>query len=209
MSGPWDDLLNAFEMRVGAQLKTLLESRHLYQSVRVEHDDLVRDHVGQLEPAHKKAHESELVRLASGEWHPSDPANKRPLLHAVSPSIRFEAPTIKVFCQQCDRIEAFNAVSVQDFLGYGWHGSEPYVAKDEVVQVFVASFLCQSCKAVPDVFLVRRCGRKLTLCGRVPMEHVTVPSTIPKAVQGYYSGAIVCPPIRPDAGRVVSATDPS
>jgi hypothetical protein len=191
VSGPWDDLLNAFELRVGAQLKTLLESKHLYQSVQVEHADLFRAHTSQLEPALKRSYESELLRLAFGEWYPSDPANKRPLLHAVAPAIRFEAPTIKVFCEQCDRIEAFNAVSVQDFLGYGWHGSEPYVAKDKVVQVFVASFLCQSCKAVPEVLLVRRHGMKLTLCGRVPMEHVAVPSVIPKAVQGYYSGAIV------------------
>jgi hypothetical protein len=161
------------------------------QSVRVEYDDLVRDHTGHLEPATKKSYESELLRLASGEWQASDPANRRPLLHAAAPAIWFEAPTIKVFCEQCDRMEAFNAVSVQDFLGYGWHGSEPYVAKDRVVQVFVASFLCQSCKTVPEVFLVRRHGMKLTLCGRVPMEHVTVPPMIPKAVQSYYSGAIV------------------
>jgi len=187
----WDSLLNAFDLRVGAQLKTLLESRHLYQSVQVEYDDLLRAHAGRLEPDVKKSYESELLRLAFGEWHPSDPANKRPLLHAVAPAIRFEAPTIKVFCEQCGRIEAFNAVSVQDFLEYGWHGSEPYVAKEKVIQVFVASFLCQSCKSVPEVFLVRRHGMKLTLCGRVPMEHVAVPPVIPKAMQSYYSGAFV------------------
>ncbi len=186
----WDSLLSAFKLRLGTQFRTLLESKHLYQSVRVEYDDLIRA-LGHLDPSTKRAWESELARLASAEWYPSDPANRRPFLREPAPAIRFEAPTIKAFCEQCDRIEAFNAVSVQDFLVYGWHGSDPYVAKDKVVQVFVASFLCQSCKAVPEVFLVRRHGMKLTLCGRAPMEHVSIPLAIPKAVQDYYSGAIV------------------
>jgi hypothetical protein len=193
--GPWDSLLNAFDLRVGAQLKTLLESRHLYQSVRVEYDDLLRGHTGQLEPAYRKSYESELLRLASGEWRPSDPADRRLPLSGMpdttTAAIRFEVPTIKVFCEQCDRIEAFNEVSLQSFLEHGRLASEPYAMKGNVIQVFVASFLCQSCKAVPQVFLIRRHGMKLTLCGRVPMEHVTVPPVIPKAVQSYYSGAIV------------------
>jgi hypothetical protein len=60
-----------------------------------------------------------------------------------------------------------------------------------VVQVFALAYLCQTCKSVPEVFLIRRGNQKLTLSGRAPIEHVAVPFYIPKTVQRFYSGAVV------------------
>jgi hypothetical protein len=61
----------------------------------------------------------------------------------------------------------------------------------KTVQVFVFSFLCQSCKNIPEVLLVRREGFKLTNSGRSPIEHVDVPPDIPNSMKRFYRGAVV------------------
>jgi adenylate kinase len=53
------------------------------------------------------------------------------------------------------------------------------------------SYQCQSCKGVPEVFLVRREHLKRTNAGRAPIEHVEVPKDIPKHVSRFFRGAIV------------------
>jgi len=98
-------------------------------------------------------------------------------------------PHVKLFCSHCRRIEAFNSVSTEEFLRRAGH-SGPKL-NQETVQVFVAAFLCQSCKSVPEVFIVRRVGSKLTICGRAPIETVNVPKVIPKMLRQYYSNSIV------------------
>jgi hypothetical protein len=59
------------------------------------------------------------------------------------------------------------------------------------VQVFAFSFLCQACKSIPEVFLVRRLGLKLTICGRAPIEHVEAPPVIPRPVQSFFKGGVL------------------
>jgi hypothetical protein len=44
---------------------------------------------------------------------------------------------------------------------------------------------------VPEVFLIRRVGDKLTLCGRAPMEVAPAPKVIPKTIRHFYCGAVV------------------
>jgi hypothetical protein len=62
---------------------------------------------------------------------------------------------------------------------------------EQTVQVFVFSFVCQSCKGVPETFLVRREGPHLILVGRAPMETVDVPSFIPAHVRKFYADALL------------------
>src|SRR3990167_9053700 len=62
---------------------------------------------------------------------------------------------------------------------------------EPTVQVFVFSFLCQSCKALPEFFMVRREANKLILAGRSPIEHVDVPKVFPKELRQFFSGAII------------------
>jgi hypothetical protein len=98
---------------------------------------------------------------------------------------------VKLFCDKCNRIEAFNPIAAQDFLTHFRYGVVTNRIPDVKTQVFVLSYECQSCKSPPEVFLVRRFGLKLTLSGRAPIEHVEVPSDIPREVQKFYAGAIV------------------
>ena len=103
----------------------------------------------------------------------------------------FEPPDIKLFCSRCDRVEAFNLVSAGDFIN-DWrrYGNRPVDAENAAIQVFCLAYLCQSCKGVPEVFLVRRERQRLMLSGRTPIEHVTVPARL-KTVKRFYRGAVV------------------
>ena len=81
-------------------------------------------------------------------------------------------------------------MSAEDFLSRESARTSPYVSKG-CVQMFVLSYLCQSCKSVPEVFVIRRQGSRLTLSGRAPIEHVEVPTEIGKEVCQFYRGAML------------------
>lgn len=194
MIPPFDptDPHEAFEARVTASMKLLLETKHLYQSLAVESSDLITAYVAKRATRYHDQAKIEFLRLIQGNWIPLDNANPKPVSHWVQapPSIKFRTPDVKLFCTVCDRKEAFNSISSEDFLQ---RLSSPVLfgSATDTIQIFTLSFLCQSCKRVPEVFLVRRTGLKLTNSGRSPIEHVEVPADIPKPIQRFYSGALV------------------
>jgi hypothetical protein len=113
-------------------------------------------------------------------------------IHAVRMGqLFFRTPDVKLFCETCRRVEPFNSIFTADFLELGAKKVGGFKTKRGVVQIFVFSFLCQGCKIVPEVFIVRREDLKLILCGRAPIEHIEVPNVIPKQIKRFYSGAIV------------------
>jgi hypothetical protein len=173
-----------------------LQERHLYQSVSVETDphpfeNDVRDLV-------KTAVQFAKVRV-NGPWFPLDPIYSSRRRADVSPPdsgpghLAFRPPDAKLFCVPCGRLEPFNLVSAEDFFSRDERLPELSYrdAGGNIVQLFVFSFQCQSCKGVPQALMVRRHGVKLTNTGRAPIEHVAVPSDIPKEVAKFFSGAIV------------------
>lgn len=182
----WDSIVTG---RVRSSLKELLETKHLYQNVTVEDPllELQGKIIDKLEQFHFSSGVSERRRA---NWTLIDPAE----LRQTEPEtarwlVRFRPPDVKLFCERCDRTEAFNLLSAESFLDRG--GSAMEHRHSTTIQVFALSFLCQSCKFVPEVLLIRRVGLKLTLCGRAPMEVANVPTVIPKTVRRFYSGAIV------------------
>ena len=175
--------LEDFPKCLTACLKLLLETKHLYQNATVD--------VGIWDKLEHANHWP--LEAATTEWAVHD---NSVLLSAVAPAVSpktsycLYVPDVKLLCQTCDRIEAFNSISSQEFTQHGKHLRKTS-ATTETIQVFVLSFLCQSCKRVPEIFLVRRHGFKLTLCGRAPIEVADVPPEIPKTARQYYSGALV------------------
>jgi hypothetical protein len=183
---------HSFEQRITLALKTLLETKHLYQSITLEYEDLfdiIGEITGQQFLEDIKNNFSESVQV---NWFPIDKTNPNYITPSgVRPSpICFETPDIKLSCHMCESVEPANSISSTDFFQ---RESTPrhFLTSGQRVQVFVFSFLCQSCKSVPEVFLVRRQGLKLTHSGRSPIEHIDVPRVIPNPVKGYYSGAVV------------------
>jgi hypothetical protein len=182
----------SFEQRITLAVKSLLETKHLYQSITLKYEDLFNT-IGEITDQQTleeiKTNFSESLQ---SDWFPIDRIDPNDYIKSgvkVSPFC-FETPDVKLFCHRCDRVEAANSISSTDFFQ---RESTPrfFYSSGQRVQVFVFSFLCQSCKSVPEVFLVRRQGLKLTHSGRAPIEHIDVPRVIPNPVKDYYSGAVV------------------
>jgi hypothetical protein len=174
---------------VAQTFRTLLENGHLYQSQTTD-DDSVRKLIRSRIEERALPYIEQRGYLNHGSehslWHlPNDLDSA--VENAAGTFVLFVHPShAKLFCKTCDRQEAFNLNSARSVID-----TVPGHIEGRTKQVYVLSYRCQSCRGIPEVFLVRRNGAKLTLTGRSPMEHVTVPSQIPKDIQRYYSGAVV------------------
>lgn len=166
-----DRLTERFKGRVSLALKNLLEKRHLYQSEIITVQDLMDSIIASAGMMSAEDLKTRLLNRIETDWLPYP-----------------EAPDVKLFCAKCDRLEAFNSVHAVNIFGDRVAGFQD---NSKPVQVFAFSFLCQSCKAVPEVFLVRRQGLKLTLCGRAPIEHVEAPPFIPRQIQPFFRGGVL------------------
>ncbi|MCK4392247.1 hypothetical protein KAX17_05025 [Candidatus Bipolaricaulota bacterium] len=185
------ELVDEIDKRITASVKHLLETKHLYQSTTVEYADLLEDLPDDAGVGLSQGLQKAVLSAVNGDWAPIDRADHRPLLgDGPPPGIRFETPDVKLFCSICKRVEAFNSVSSEDFSCRG-HPRTSFEQSREAVQVFALSFQCQSCKSVPEVFLVRRHGLKLTQSGRSPIEHVEVHPAVPKSLHKWFRSAIV------------------
>lgn len=190
MADIFGELREGIAASVTRHLKTLLETKHLYQRIEVDVTAPVERAVAALE-ATKTASHNMIVHSARSEhhraWVPIDPIDRT---QYNDNRIRFKCPDIKIFCDHCDRVEAFNRISADDFLARAGQ-VDGFVTLQRRVQVYALSYLCQSCKGVPTTFLVRREGSKLILSGRSPIENVSVPPVIPEKVRRWYRGAVV------------------
>jgi hypothetical protein len=178
---------------VTAGIKELLESKHLYQSVTVDHKS-IHARVAAASASKDLLDEflSEVDRPLLWPWTVDAPT-RIPRFRAGPASTEaptWQAPDVKLFCNTCGRLEPFNLTNARTLLR-----SE---IEDESVrrngvnhQAYVLQYLCQSCKSVPELFLVKRQNLKFTLAGRAPMEHVPVPDEFPKPIREFYSGGVV------------------
>jgi hypothetical protein len=177
-------------LQVSAAFSQLIQSKHLYQSETVDMS-FIETELAKTSPQTAAVIRGRLCPLRDGPWIPSEPPGRNvPFvghIDSVTNSLWFTTGTAKLFCESCDRVEAFNPILIEDLTERS--GCELRTPK--TIQVFAFAFLCQSCKAIPEFFLIRRVNLKLTMSGRVPMEHVAVPNVIPKNQQRYFSGAIV------------------
>jgi hypothetical protein len=177
-------------------LKDLLETKHLYQNMRIPfREQLLKSIAAGMGGFQTEMARAVTDKLRSAPWHPNQPAHETvPLFHPELhvEQLAFQVPHLKLFCTACDRVEPFNYLSAYDaFEPQTVTTGAPPTQKTITVQVFTFTFLCQSCKSIPEVFLVRREGDKLILNGRSPIEHVPVPSDITKSIKPFFSGAVV------------------
>jgi hypothetical protein len=173
----WDEALNqvqhSFMQMITATLKLLLESKHLYQSATVQPSPLLDSFLKRVHESHTGYVVDSFSESIRANWFPIDKSSGN-TDWGKQLAIQFVTPDVKLFCETCYRVQAFNSIRSADLL---WQ--EPltniYALSGSTVQIFGFSFLCQSCKSVPEAFLVRRQGMKLTNSGRSPIEHVDVP----------------------------------
>lgn len=175
----WHHAVEAIEGAFGE----LLGSKHLYQSVTIE---------GELEvdvlSASVRDRGSQLLR---GTWRCVGPTYSRavPIREWESQNGELDCrpPSIRIFCAACDRREPANLMAAESRDLVVAQGELP--AERKTVQIFVLSYECQGCHGPWEVFLVRRRGLRLTLCGRAPMEQIEVAQVIPKVIRNYYRDA--------------------
>ncbi len=190
------DLSDWASAKVKEVIVNLLETKHLYQSLRVNKDRLLEEAVeqGLLKPIGAK---EALEKALLSDWQAHDETSvQRPCPHSMPdgtplpPRIAFFVRNISAPCAKCKIAAPMNLISCVDLHrdpGERWQRVETPAGEQD----FVFLFECQSCRSSPDAFLLRRQELRLTLCGRAPMERVAVPDCIPRAVQKYYSNATV------------------
>ncbi len=193
--------------KVSKAICELLEQKHLYQSVRVDSESLHKliprettqmvnqsNNYGR-EAYFKKSLTEGLIKCETATWEfntvkPDFSNTLQGLLTKTETFyIPIPLPTIKVTCIQCD--------SVLPPHNHGYIGlseqrhSHVFQIKSEPVQVFEASYQCQSCKGEPVIFLIHRKGLKLTLVGRSQMAAIDVFKFIPKEILKLFRNSVV------------------
>lgn len=193
---------------IESAFKELLETKHLYQSVVLDADKIVAASFvfppGTQLAASPTQYRNPLREAAGKRWlcrqSPEGKAayEQHSAQESLSAQLIFDVPSgLMIFCESCDQRLPFNVTSVVDVLHVPSVQISPasmMTAKQErqmieavvahhAEQAFVITMLCQRCKKIPEVFLVRRPGvypLKIQLCGRQPMEHIEVPAALPK-----------------------------
>ncbi|MDQ0083354.1 hypothetical protein J2W35_003718 [Variovorax boronicumulans] len=187
---------NALSAAVEKTIRTLLERRHLYQSESMDISGLRKSYRIDFKNAQVDIQALFDEKSADAEnwpWLLRETDSVGQLFALANQTskrdIMWEAPDVKIYCKFCKRIEPFNPVSTSNFLNriQPLQGGVRQGAK--LTQIYVLSYLCQGCKSVPEVFLVRRVANKLTLSGRSPMAHLDVPDFIPTEVSEFFAEA--------------------
>lgn len=218
------DLHSIISNKISENLRLLLETKHLYQSLSIDWHPIVDQAKLEQEQIKKEAQKAIAAMMASGSsrilmgqqtehnddmesyvmkqllyfirapWEFMQCKDRRPPSPLPGKKM-FEAvinlPTIKLFCNNCERKEPYKPVYGEDALPHFCQHPDYLYETDNTEQIFVLSYQCQSCDSKPEIFLVRRFIDKLTIAGRSMIEHVEVPKVIPKEVAKYWSNAIV------------------
>src|SRR3954471_18805498 len=179
-------------------LKTLLESKHLYQRVSINVDEIIAGVSGRMARNETRFDPFAAAMKKEGRLHPSphrwafDPSD----LDSSLPLLSLVLRNIKVVCNSCKERETFasfwseemtNRVLLAASLGHGSSVNDT----DPLFQVYVLAYQCQTCKEQPIVFLVRRQKWSLILVGRSPFADIQVPSFLPKTERHFYRDAVV------------------
>lgn len=160
----------------------LLETKHLYQNISIDVSSLSKliDKESKTNRRIEVCFISAYANLLKMKWAIWTEGNVEfPIL----------LPTIKIYCNTCKRIEPYNPSlntisKKQVVLNY-----PDEKAKGITHQLFVIEYICQSCKGLPVVFMIRRKGLKIYLVGRFPIEATPIPNFIPRAQSKYFSDA--------------------
>ena len=177
--------------------RELLETKHLYQSIRVDLKE-VQEIVETAALAQPNPQLTQTVRANFNDGFITWNRKKWILIAAPVPPITskvggelspIELPSVKLSCSFC------NGAAWPHNPGY--RGSEPifqsYVFDQShgIIQMFHLSYQCQNCKGEPLYFLVRREELKLTLVGRSQFPEVVVPDFIPEGQRKFYRNAVI------------------
>jgi hypothetical protein len=207
-----DDAFSKLQLQVSLfaekQLRLLLETKHLYQKVSIQPDEIL----ARLTPPDTSSTVSGLVpvvdeknefkRLAANFLRKSLIITERVLFEGIPPHPQrcLVVGNVKLFCKKCEGREAFRPIGFSDVTQSLRVKYEEQVVSGipnleisfpVTFQLFVLIFQCQVCQGIPETFLVKRDGMDLFLEGRSPIEHVELPKFIPKEEQKWFRDALI------------------
>jgi hypothetical protein len=203
-SGAYDKFRYRLAEFTADQLKLLLETKHLYQKVSLQPDDLLaelappapsKEALGRIENQNET-----FQQLASSFLNERLTVSDTLVFDNKQPVRCLVVGNVKLFCAKCGGKEAFRPIWVEDVtnqirLLY-------YQQKIAVTPSFKLSFRasfqhivlvfqCQRCEGKPVAFLLKRDGMDLYLEGRSPIEHVEIHQSLPKKEGKWFRDAIV------------------
>lgn len=190
---PVSVFLDHYAREIEELLLTILEEKHLYQNCRLTPpEEAVKafrascadNSIAQL--LHKR-HENVMLLGAKGPWEAAGSGEGERLLiptldqrdsAAAQPNrqrhLVFDPPpTVRTVCSSCSAAEPHN-------LDRARQPSPSAVVANEAVQTFAFTYACQACKGPPTLFLVRRQGHRLHICGRSPIEQLVTDNFFPE-----------------------------
>ena len=195
--------LTTFADAVRQALRELLESKHLFQSVRLDIDKLL-----EAIPKRKRVPKDlpQVARLVVSSLN--EMPRRQAKLANLCATVKFgwpwrftstktsgenldgiiSLPTIRIPCAHCDAAkQPHHARVAGNEISYCLY--EAKVNGEEQIQIFALPYQCQNCLTEPVMFFVRRDDMKLTLLGRSQFEPIAVPDCIPKVVAMHHRAA--------------------
>jgi hypothetical protein len=193
MPDRYDEATNALCSAISTLVINLLETAHLYQSVNVEEELTAKlsELTNGIRPETRDRDKMFLDAALHGNWSiktPDAPLGSRRNsassgLGATLLALRVEIPGARLHCDQCEATQAFNTNKVCELIaGEGDDLPDGH-------QMLSVHLQCQSCRNTGCSLIVARRGLKLSICGRDPIEHVSLPSFLPKAQLKHFRGA--------------------
>lgn len=169
-------------------LQELINTRHLYQSVRVDFAPALKSRAREAWLRRQRGDlplpstsEEDILKELLAELDDRDwfPVNDKPPVGKTF----FVFPPARTLCSVCEETEPFNLIRDEpvQVISLGKKGR----------QVFSFSIQCQRCKDCVIVVLVKREARKLQLVGRSDFEQVQAPAFIEKGLRKFYSQAVI------------------
>jgi hypothetical protein len=169
---------------LGPKISSLIEKYHLYQSMQIDMQEMVR-HCRQhtsLDPSRIQEH---LEEIGSASWSIYNP-DKDGYPTGLSIGIR----GAELYCKTCRKGIPTNLIESHKLEFPSRHSYE----------IYTLVFMCQGCRESTITIMIERVCYKLIVSGRAPIEEVQVPKEIPGRIRKYYSGAVIAR----NAGQVLA-----
>jgi hypothetical protein len=168
--------------KISEALKLLLETKHLYQYVRLS----LRETVAEIVPDNSQYSPIRQNAFASieGRWYavkPNSNPNMPPLgvRESGARHLNFRAPRVRMFCGKCNGVEPHDCAN----------------AYSDGPSFFLVYNCLSNCGDGRVTFLVERekfiAFDNLRLSGRSPIERIATPASIPSFLARYYEEAVI------------------